>query len=114
MTKKQRLSEYRKVRREIVDIKESTILWYKFVGFCILLSKDLTKKNYPELWAYKPWYMFKRKDRAFFVSINPFRQFKGYWFDPNDLSRRIEILNTIIETMDKRKSKKNETNKTTV
>jgi hypothetical protein len=65
-------------------------------AFCFLLRKPLTKKNYPELWKYKPWYVIHQGYGEF---MNPFIGMDGYWFKPTNHKKRIKILAEIILNM---------------
>ena len=68
--------------------------WYN--GFCFYLQKDLTKKNYPELFRYKPWYVISSKGNFYNYFISRTR----YWFKPTNFIIRPQLLIKAIEEVD--------------
>jgi hypothetical protein len=88
MTHEKRLEEYAKARDTILEDKKSNGL----TCFCFCLDWNLTRENYPELYAHKPWYVMDRGRGNFFnlVRLTP------YWFSTHDYDSRIRILDKIM------------------
>ena len=67
--------------------------------FCGCMKERLTKENYPELWAHKPFYVvYREKDRCFYNYLLP-GFIDNYWFKPSKTKKRIKILKSIIYNM---------------
>lgn len=118
MIKKQRLSQYRYVRRELISIlknyQSSNFLSFKqFIEYHSWLRINFCHymyiNSYPELMKSKP----KKPHRNFVPEsdriddwgrgdINKKYSYSGYWWSYNNISglnKRIKVLNDIIESM---------------
>ena len=94
MTKEERLADYKLAKKRLGEDE--------FCGFCWVLPKILTKEEYPELFAYKPFWVKYIKLVTHVRYINylyryPYRQ---YWFHPKNYKKRIKILDKIIKKME--------------